>query len=204
MEVELTWIMGLWNGALEGQFLFKERGISDVWRSGEKILDMWANCVLKHRLSLKTFILNFEAFFVSLGIVISCIRKMSFSVTSAKWEFTPASHCFIIHLPGGGHCPLVRDSDPIRLLVIPTQSLSVGEKPSIFTSPHSRPGEYPGLFTSISVKNCSLGTDTEGNNYSKYLPSQWIDKENFSFKCSKIVKNTSYLKKRVHRHAWLL
>ena len=27
---------------------------------------------------------------------------MSFSVTLAKQEFTPAGHCFIIHLPGGG------------------------------------------------------------------------------------------------------
>ena len=26
----------------------------------------------------------------------------------------------IIHLPGGGQCPLVRDSEPIRLLEIPT------------------------------------------------------------------------------------
>ena len=31
-----------------------------------------------------------------------------------------ASHCFIIHLPGGGQRPLVRDSEPIRLLKIPT------------------------------------------------------------------------------------
>ena len=31
-----------------------------------------------------------------------------------------ASHCFFIHLPGGGQCPLVRDSEPIRLLEIPT------------------------------------------------------------------------------------
>ena len=30
-----------------------------------------------------------------------------------------ASHCFIIHLPAGGLCPLVRDSEPIRLLEIP-------------------------------------------------------------------------------------
>ena len=41
---------------------------------------------------------------------------------------------------------------------------SVGKKPSIFTSLHSRLGEYPGLFTSTSVKNCSLVTNTEGNN----------------------------------------
>ena len=60
---------------------------------------------------------NFVAFFVSLGIVHS---QMPFSVTSAKREFTPAGHCFIIHLPGGGQCPLVRDSEPIRLLEIPT------------------------------------------------------------------------------------
>ena len=105
---------------MEGQLLFKERSISEAWRSGEKTLDMWANCVLKHCLSLKTFIPNFVAFFVSLAIVMSCIRKMLFSVTSAKREFTPAGHCFIIYLPGSGQCPLVRDSEPIRLLIIPT------------------------------------------------------------------------------------
>ena len=35
-------------------------------------------------------------------------------------EFTPVGHCFIIHLPGGRHCPLIRDSEPIRLLATPT------------------------------------------------------------------------------------
>ena len=40
---------------------------------------------------------------------------------------------------------------------------SVGEKPSIFTTPHSP--EYPGLFTSTSVNNCSLFTSTSWNNY---------------------------------------
>ena len=39
--------------------------------------------------------------------------------------------------------------------------LSVGEKPSIFTSPHSRLGEYPGLFTSTPVYNCSLARESE-------------------------------------------
>ena len=78
--------------------------------------------MLKHCLSLKTIIPNFVAFFVLFGIVISSIRKMSFSVTSAKQEFTPAGHCFVIHLPGGGQCPLVRDSEPIRLLEILTSS----------------------------------------------------------------------------------
>ena len=80
--------------------------------------------MLKHCLSLKTIIPNFVAFFVSLGNVKSCIRKMSFSVTSAKQEFTPAGHCFIIHLPGGGQCSLVKDSEPIRLLEIPTSPSS--------------------------------------------------------------------------------
>ena len=89
MEVELTW-MGLWNGAVEGMMLFKERGVSGAGQSVQKTLDMWANCVLKHCLSLKTFIPNLVAFFVSLGIVISCIRKMSFSIISAKQEFSLA------------------------------------------------------------------------------------------------------------------
>ena len=42
--------------------------------------------MLKYCLSLKTIIPNFVAFFISLGIVTSFIRKMSFSVTSAKQE----------------------------------------------------------------------------------------------------------------------
>ena len=49
---------------------------------------------------------------------------MSFLVTSAKQDCTPASHCFIIHLIGGGQCLLVRDSEPIKLIEIPT-SLSL-------------------------------------------------------------------------------
>ena len=78
-------------------------------------------CVyLKHCLSLKMFIPNFVAFFVSLAVVISCNHKMSFSVTLAKREYMPAGHCFIIHLLRGGQCLLVRDSEPIRLLEIPT------------------------------------------------------------------------------------
>ena len=74
---------------VEGQLLFKERGISETWQSGQKTLDMRANCVL-NCLALKTIVPNFVAFFVSSGIVISCIRKMSFPVTSVKQEFTPA------------------------------------------------------------------------------------------------------------------
>ena len=76
--------------------------------------------MLKHCLSPKNFIPNFVAFFVLLEIVISCIHKMLFSVTSAKQESTPAGHCFIIPLSGDGQCPLVRDSEPIRLLEIPS------------------------------------------------------------------------------------
>ena len=42
--------------------------------------------------------------------------------------------------------------------------LSVGEKPSILvTSPHSRLSEYPGLFTSTSVNNCSLAYTKPAN-----------------------------------------
>ena len=55
MEVELTW-MGLLNGAVEGQLLFyEERGISEVWRSGQKTLDIRANCVLKYCLLSENF-----------------------------------------------------------------------------------------------------------------------------------------------------
>ena len=78
--------------------------------------------MLKHCLSPKTFIPTFVAFFVSLGIVISCIRKMSFSVTSAKQEFTPA----IVSLSTSWEMDiqvvhaLVRVSEPIKLLEIPT------------------------------------------------------------------------------------
>ena len=75
--------------------------------------------------SLKTFIPNFVAFFVLLGIALSFIRKMSSLVT---WPFGKtgvyAGHCFTIHLPEGGQCPLVRDSEPIRLHEIPTSLIS--------------------------------------------------------------------------------
>ena len=79
--------------------------------------------MLKHCLTLKAFIPNFVAFFVLLGIALSCSRKMSFSVTSPFGKTgVYAGHCFIIHLPGGGQCPLARDSEPIRLLEIPKSS----------------------------------------------------------------------------------
>ena len=35
MDVEPTW-MGFENGTVEGQLLFKERGISRAWRSGSR------------------------------------------------------------------------------------------------------------------------------------------------------------------------
>ena len=44
----------------------------------------------KHCVPLKTVIPNFIAFFVLLGITLPCIHMTSFSVTSAKREFTPA------------------------------------------------------------------------------------------------------------------
>ena len=80
-----------WNFEMEGgrtAVVQKDGSISEAWRSGQKTLDMWANCVLKHCFSLKTIIPNLVAFFVSLGIVISCVRKMSFSVTSEKQDGT--------------------------------------------------------------------------------------------------------------------
>ena len=89
MEDELTWI-GLWNGAVEGQLLLQDRSISRTWRSEQKTLNMWADCVLKHCFSLETFISKFVAFFVPLGIVIFCIRKMSFLGSFGKTEFTAA------------------------------------------------------------------------------------------------------------------
>ena len=95
MEDELTWKV-LWNGAMEGQLLLQDRSISRTWRSGQKTLNMWANCVLKHCFSLETFISKFVAFFVPLGIVIFCncnnlcIRKMSFLGSFGKTEFTAA------------------------------------------------------------------------------------------------------------------
>ena len=79
-------------------------------------------CVLKHCLSLKAFVPNFVAFLVLLGIVISCIRMMLFYIGHFGKTGVYTSHCFIIQLPGGGQCPLVRDSEPIRLLEIPMSS----------------------------------------------------------------------------------
>ena len=45
--------------------------ISGDWRSGQKTLDMHVSKLCVKTLSLKTFIPNFVAFFVSSGIVIS-------------------------------------------------------------------------------------------------------------------------------------
>ena len=74
--------------------------------------------MLKHCLPLK--FPSFLVFFALLGIMLSCIRKISSSVTLAKRESVYDGHCVIIYLPGGGHCPLARDSEPIRLLEMPT------------------------------------------------------------------------------------
>ena len=120
MEVELTW-MGLWNGAVEGQLLsVKQRGISVGWRSGQKTVDMWANCVLKHCLSLKTFIPNFVAFFVSLGIVLYCKFAIMQDVVLGHFGKTGVYAGRPLFQYPPPKCPLVRDSEPIRLLVIPT------------------------------------------------------------------------------------
>ena len=57
-----------------------------------------------------------------LGIAISCVRKMSLSVTSAKQEFTPP----LFHYPPPGRWTMSigQRYEPIRLLEIP-KSLSL-------------------------------------------------------------------------------
>ena len=72
-----------------------------------------------------TFMPNFVDFFVLLGIVLSCIHKISVSVTSAKRALTPA----IVSLStsqGGGQCPLVRDSELLIIL------LEIPRSPSLY------------------------------------------------------------------------
>ena len=66
--------------------------------------------MLKHCFSLESFIHKFITFFVPLGIVIFCICKMLFLGSFSKMEFMLAI----------GQCPLVRESEPTRLLEIPT------------------------------------------------------------------------------------
>ena len=53
--------------------------------------------------------------------------------------------------------------------------LSVGEKPSVFTSPHSRLGEYPGLFTSTSWNNClSVSVSLPSEKHSpRHFAARW-------------------------------
>ena len=77
--------------------------------------------MLKHCLSLKTFMSSFVAFFVSLGILMSCIRKCCSQSLQLNGSLRqPAIVSLSTDLPVGGQCPLVRDSEPIRLLEIPT------------------------------------------------------------------------------------
>ena len=78
---------------MEGQLLFRERGTSGAWRSGlRKALRVEDTGHLRklYVKTLFTFIPVFVAFFVLLGIALSCIRKMLSSVTSEKREFTLA------------------------------------------------------------------------------------------------------------------
>ena len=74
--------------------LFKERSISEALVGDQAREDnghVSKLCVKTLFISENFHSYNFVAFFVSLAVVISCIRKMSFSVTSAKREFTPAT-----------------------------------------------------------------------------------------------------------------
>ena len=53
-------------------------------------------------------------------IVISCIERCrSQFLSHFDKTCVYSGHCFNIHLLGGGHCPLVRDSKPVRVLEMP-------------------------------------------------------------------------------------
>ena len=109
---------------MEGR-LFKERGISGAWRSGLRKALRAENTGHVSKLYVKTLFTseNFHFCFRSfLCIVRNCIILHSQDVVLGHFGKTGvyAGHCFIIHLPGGEHCPLVRDSEPIRLLEVPT------------------------------------------------------------------------------------
>ena len=71
--------------------------------------------MLKHCLSLKTIIPNFVAF-VFIVRNYNILHSQDVILGHFSQTRVYAGHCFIIHLPGGGQCPLVRDSEPIRSL----------------------------------------------------------------------------------------
>ena len=113
------------NGAVEGQLLFKKRGISGAWRSGSRKAVMAEDTGHVSKLCVKTLFTSenchskFRSFFC---VGKTCIILHSHDVVLGYFSKTGvyAGHCFIIHLPGGGHCSLARDSEPIRLFEIPT------------------------------------------------------------------------------------
>ena len=72
--------------------------------------------LLRHCLPVKTFVPNFVAFFVLLAI--DCLAFGDFLLCHYRRTGVYADHCFIINLPGGGHCPLARESEPIGLLEV--------------------------------------------------------------------------------------
>ena len=108
--------------------------------------------MLKHCLALKTIILNFVAFFV--GIVRNCNILNWKDVVLGHLSKTGvyAGHCFIIHLPGGGQCPLVRDSEPIKLLEIPTS-------PSLYILINVIQDSLPSNLSTINVIQDSLASN---------------------------------------------
>ena len=87
MEADLD---GTLKWKVEGQLLFKETEASAKLAIRIEDTGHVSKLCVKTLFIFETIIPNFVAFFVSLGIVILCVRKMSFSVTSAKQEFTPA------------------------------------------------------------------------------------------------------------------
>ena len=97
---------------MEGQLLFKERGIgSGAWQSGlrkavrvEDTGHVSKLCVSKTLFTCENFHSQFRSF---ICIVRNCIILHSQDGVLGHFDKTGvyAGHCFIIHLPGGGHCP---------------------------------------------------------------------------------------------------
>ena len=75
--------------------------------------------MLKYSLSLKTIIPNFEKLFFCIVRNCNILHLQDVVLGHLGKTGVHAGHCFIIHIPGGRQCPLVRDSKPIRLLEIP-------------------------------------------------------------------------------------
>ena len=88
--------MRILNGAVEGQLLFKERGISGAWRSGHV-----SKLYVKTLFISENFHSSFRSFLCRLCIVRNSNILHSQDVVLGHFGKTEvyAGHCFIIHLP---------------------------------------------------------------------------------------------------------